>query len=400
MSKFLKIFLPALSATGATLTLAYVVADQFVVDLPAPLRGAMIQPAQAQDSVEPAIAQAETEPALTAPTGGFGLGRLATVEEVAAWDIDIRPDGQGLPDGSGDVWTGEEVFVENCAMCHGDFGEAVGRWPALAGGLNTLERDDPVKTVGSYWPYLSTVYDYINRAMPFGHAQSLEPDEIYAITAYILYVNDLVEDDFELSRDNFLTVEMPNSQNFYLDDRAETELPLFRQSPCMSGCKESVEITMHASVLDVTPDTDEPAAETSESTVQEVTAELEVAEQEIAEPEAITEVTSVDPGLVTAGEGVFRQCSACHKVGPGAANGVGPHLNGVVGRAAGAVEGFRYSGAISDAAEAGLVWNTEELSAFLADPRGYMNGTRMAFRGVRSDDDIAALIAYLSTLAE
>ena len=95
----------------------------------------------------------------------YPLGRPALVEEVAIWDIDIRPDGQGLPEGSGDVWTGEEIFVAQCAACHGDFGEAVGRWPVLAGGHDTLNEDDPVKTIGSYWPYLSTVYDYINRCL-------------------------------------------------------------------------------------------------------------------------------------------------------------------------------------------------------------------------------------------
>ncbi|MEM6944413.1 MAG: cytochrome c, partial [Pseudomonadota bacterium] len=123
---------------------------------------------------------------------GFGLGREALPEEVSAWDIDIRPDGAGLPEGSGDVLTGEEIFAEQCAACHGDFGEGVDRWPVLAGGHETLADDRPVKTIGSYWPYLSTVYDYIYRAMPFGYAQSLAPDDVYAITAYLLYMNDVV----------------------------------------------------------------------------------------------------------------------------------------------------------------------------------------------------------------
>jgi cytochrome c len=131
--------------------------------------------------------------------GSFNLGREATPDEVAAWDIDVRPDGTGLPEGKGTVAEGEEVFAEQCASCHGDFGEGVDRWPVLAGGQGTLKSDRPVKTIGSYWPYLSTVWDYINRAMPFGHAQSLEPDQVYAITAYLLNMNDLVDADFELS---------------------------------------------------------------------------------------------------------------------------------------------------------------------------------------------------------
>ncbi|MFT6683746.1 MAG: cytochrome c, partial [Loktanella salsilacus] len=181
--------------------------------------------------------------------GGYGIGRAAMPEEVAAWNTDIRPDGMGLPVGSGDVLTGEDIYVENCSVCHGDFGEAVGRWPVLAGGGGTLENKDPVKTVGSYWPYLSTVFDYVNRAMPFGHAASLSDDETYALTAYILYLNDLVDDDFTLSNENFTEVSMPNVDNFIDDDRAETEFPIFMAEACMENCKDSVEITMHASVV-------------------------------------------------------------------------------------------------------------------------------------------------------
>jgi len=113
---------------------------------------------------------------------------------------------------------------------------------------------DPVKTVGSYWPYLSTVWDYVNRSMPFGEAQSLTPDEVYAITAYILYSSDLVEEDFELSHENFATFEMYNKEGFVVDDRAIAEYEQWRAEPCMVNCKPSVEITMRASVLDVTPD--------------------------------------------------------------------------------------------------------------------------------------------------
>ena len=152
---------------------------------------------------------------------GFGIGREATPDEVAAWDIDIRPDGTGLPDGSGNAIDGEEVYAERCAVCHGDFGEGADRWPVLAGGQDTLAGDRPVKTIGSYWPYLSTVWDYIHRAMPFGEAQSLEDDEVYAITAYLLYMNDLVDDDFELSRETFAEVEMPNAGGFIPDDRPQ-----------------------------------------------------------------------------------------------------------------------------------------------------------------------------------
>ena len=123
----------------------------------------------------------------TALAEALGLGRSATENELKAWDIDIRPDGIGLPMGSGSVLSGEELYTDNCASCHGDFGEGIDRWPELAGGFDTLGSDDPVKTIGSYWPFLSTVWDYVHRAMPFGNAQSLTDNDVYAITAYILY---------------------------------------------------------------------------------------------------------------------------------------------------------------------------------------------------------------------
>lgn len=195
--------------------------------------------------------------AVPAFSEGFGLGRTASDDEIAAWDIDVRPDGVGLPQGSGTVTEGEEVFAERCAVCHGDFGEGVDRWPVLSGGQDSLTDDRPVKTIGSYWPYLSTVYDYINRAMPFGESQSLTPDEIYAITAYLLYMNDIVTDEeFELSKENFALIRMPNEDNFYFDPRPET--PIFNTGePCVSDCKPEVTVTSRARILDVTPDAEE-----------------------------------------------------------------------------------------------------------------------------------------------
>src|SRR5215470_10174419 len=96
------------------------------------------------------------------------IGRAATPAEIAGWDIDVRADGQGLPPGKGSVKDGEEVYMTRCAACHGEFGESAGRWPMVAGGQGTLNADDPVKTVGSYFAHLSTVIDYVRRAMPFG----------------------------------------------------------------------------------------------------------------------------------------------------------------------------------------------------------------------------------------
>lgn len=175
--------------------------------------------------------------------GPLGLGRAALPDEISAWDIDIRPDGAGLPPGRGSVTDGEELYAGLCASCHGDFGEGVGRWPILAGGEGTLADERPVKTVGSYWPFLSTAWDYIYRTMPYGNAQSLAPDEVYGLTAYVLYLNDLVDDDFVLSKDNLAEFEMPNVGAFRLDDRPETEYPEFRAPACMERCKARVKIT-------------------------------------------------------------------------------------------------------------------------------------------------------------
>jgi len=185
--------------------------------------------------------------------GKYGLGRTALPAEVKAWDIDVRPDGQGLPKGKGKVSDGEKIYNEQCAACHGDFGEGIDRWPVLVGGKGTLETEDPVKTIGSYWPYASTVFDYVRRAMPFGNAQSLTADETYALTAYILYMNEIVDDDkFELSDKNFAKVKLPNEKNFIKDVRPDTALKSAKE-PCMKDCKSEVKITGRARVLDVTP---------------------------------------------------------------------------------------------------------------------------------------------------
>src|SRR5688572_570959 len=133
----------------------------------------------------------------------LNIGRVATPAEIAGWDIDVRPDGQGLPPGSGSVKAGEEVYMGKCAACHGEFGESAGRWPQVAGGAGSLNSHDPVKTVGSYFAHLSTVFDYVRHAMPFGDAQSLSNDELYAVVAYMLFLNDIVDDKFVLSRETF-----------------------------------------------------------------------------------------------------------------------------------------------------------------------------------------------------
>ncbi len=171
--------------------------------------------------------------------GYYGYGKDASPEEIAGWDIDIRPDGLGLPEGGASAKDGDMLYEQRCASCHGAFGEGVGRYPVLAGGEGTLTEARPEKTVGSFWPYASTLWDYIHRAMPFAAPQSLSDAEVYAITAYVLYLNDLVDYEFELTQDNLASIEMPNKDGFFLDDRPDTSNAL-----CMHNCKDpdSIEI--------------------------------------------------------------------------------------------------------------------------------------------------------------
>ena len=183
----------------------------------------------------------------------LGIGRAATRGEIAAWDIDVRPDGLGLPAGEGTIAEGDALWAEKCASCHGDFGEGVGRAPALIGGQGTLAGDRPMRTVGSYWPYVSTLYDYTRRAMPYGDARSLTDNETYALTAYILHLNDLVDADFVLSRESFGSVALPNAGGFVPDDRLDEPYYRRRAVPCMTGCKAEVKIISRASDLDLTP---------------------------------------------------------------------------------------------------------------------------------------------------
>jgi cytochrome c2 len=215
---------------------------------------------------EASATAAEPRPlAIDVPIPSHGilhLGRSATTDEVTAWDIDIRPDGQGLPSGSGSVITGGEIYDAQCASCHGVFGEGEGRWPILAGGIDTLTEELPEKTIGSYWPYLSTVYDYVRRAMPFGNARSLSDDDVYALTAYLLFLNDLVDESFELTDQNFSDVQLPNEENFITDNRNEEPWFGAADDVCMIDCIEGVAtVTQRARVLDVTPDSETESAE-------------------------------------------------------------------------------------------------------------------------------------------
>ncbi|MFT4649947.1 MAG: cytochrome c2 [Polaribacter sp.] len=291
------------------------------------------------------------------------LGQPASAAEIKGWDIDIRPDGKGLPTGRGDAVVGEGMFIKKCASCHGEFGEGAGRYPVLAGGVGSLDTYEPVKTVGSYWPYATTVFDYIRRAMPFGHAQSLSNDEVYAMTAYILYSNDVIEEDFELNRNTLALVEMPNRNGFIEDGRPDAPTT----APCMTNClsKKPV-VTGRARQVNVTPD-EEVASVTSSN----------------------SDSTDVDAAR---GKTVFTQCIACHSVDKGE-NRFGPSLHAIFGRKVGGLETFtNYSAALSSS---DITWSQESLAKFLNSPQQFLPGTSMPFGGVNDEGALNDLLEYL-----
>jgi cytochrome c len=160
----------------------------------------------------------------------YGIGRPATPAEIAGWNIDVDREGHNLPPGSGTVSHGHEVFDEQCAACHGSNGEG-GVGDRLVGGQGTLGTPKPVRTVGSYWPYATTLFDYIRRAMPQNAPQSLSNDELYAVSAYILNLNGLLPADATLDARTLGAIKMPNRGMFVGDPR-----PDVKNRECMTGC--------------------------------------------------------------------------------------------------------------------------------------------------------------------
>jgi hypothetical protein len=165
--------------------------------------------------------------------GHYGIGRSATPAEIAGWSIDIDRDGNNLPPGSGTVTLGREVFDQQCAACHGTKGEG-GVGDRLVGGQGTLATPKPVRTVGSYWPYAPTLFDYIRRAMPQNAPQSLSNEDVYAVSAYILNLNGLLAADATLDAKTLAAIKMPNRSMFVGDPRPDVKNP-----ECMTDCAAS-----------------------------------------------------------------------------------------------------------------------------------------------------------------
>lgn len=160
----------------------------------------------------------------------YGIGRIATPAEIAGWNIDVDRDGNNLPTGSGSVQHGRAVFDEQCASCHGAHGEG-GVGDRLVGGQGTLATPKPIKTVGSYWPYAPTLFDYIRRAMPQNAPQSLSNDDVYAVAGYVLSLNGLLPPDASLDAATLRAIKMPNRAMFIGDPRPDVKNPA-----CVSGC--------------------------------------------------------------------------------------------------------------------------------------------------------------------
>src|SRR3984885_14180309 len=160
----------------------------------------------------------------------YGIGRTATDAEIAGWNIDIGRDGENLPPGSGSVSHGHEIFDQQCAACHGAKGEG-GVGDRLVGGQGTIATPKPVKTVGSFWPYAPTLFDYIRRAMPQNAPQSLDNDDVYAVSGYILSMNGLLAPDATLDAKTLSAIKMPNREMFTADPRPDVKNPA-----CEKGC--------------------------------------------------------------------------------------------------------------------------------------------------------------------
>ena len=272
------------------------------------------------------------------PEGLTELGRPATEREVAAWDIDVRPDFVGLPPGSGDVWAGEEVWLAQCASCHGDFGDSNEIFAPLVLG-NITEEDiatgrvasltDPAVTRTTLMkvPTLSTLWDYIYRAMPWNAPKSLSPDEVYALVAYLLNLGYVVDDDFVLSDTNMAETQarMPNRNGMSLEHGlwSVSGAPDLNGSSCTDNCDVAVTVTSslpayamnaHGNLAEQVRDWGPyPGLWTATETGKQTAAEPE----QVAAASAGVEVAVAPEAALTAGG-----CSGCHQmagqlVGPG-----------------------------------------------------------------------------------
>jgi S-disulfanyl-L-cysteine oxidoreductase SoxD len=249
----------------------------------------------------------------------YGFGKPATAAEIAGWDIDVRPDGTGLPPGRGSVADGQRIYDAKCASCHGTFGESTD-YMAIAGGVGTLKSDQPIRTTGSKLNHATTLFDYIRRAMPFNAPKSLSADEVYALTAYVLNLNDILPADAVLDRDAIVAVRMPNRDGFTtrhgLMKTAGT--PDTHATACMTNCVAAVRV---ASVI---PE----YARDSHGDLARQTRRLDFVDRAAASSGEPVSGTRTGPADLASRAG----CMACHGVAKGV---VGPAFADVARRYAG-----------------------------------------------------------------
>jgi S-disulfanyl-L-cysteine oxidoreductase SoxD len=159
----------------------------------------------------------------TAEPRRYGLGRPASAADFAKHNYLVGPKGAELPKGRGTAAKGRAIYLQSCAVCHGPRAEGTNDYPQLVGGQGSLKSDNPLPTVGSYWPYATTVWDYVNRAMPYQNPGTLKPDEVYALTAYLLAINGIISPDFKLNERTLPAVKMPNRDGFVPDPRPDVK---------------------------------------------------------------------------------------------------------------------------------------------------------------------------------
>jgi cytochrome c len=158
--------------------------------------------------------------ALAAQSPRYGVGHAPTPDELREWGVTVAPDGKGLPPGRGTAAEAKELYANRCAKCHGDKGQGRDSMP-IAGGQGTLRDPKPLRTVGSYWPYATTIWDYVNRAMPFDRPGTLTADQAYSLTAYVLFLNGLAKEDEVIDARTLPRIQMPNRNGFVSDPRPD-----------------------------------------------------------------------------------------------------------------------------------------------------------------------------------
>ena len=154
------------------------------------------------------------------PAEGYGIGRTPTPAEILDWGVNIGPNGEGLPGGGATAREGRRAYAQSCARCHGPTGTE-GPDTRLAADRGALASESPPATVGSYWPYATTLWDYINRAMPFDRPGSLGPDDVYGAVAYVLFLNDIIGEDDRIDASSLAGIRMPNRDGFVPDPRPD-----------------------------------------------------------------------------------------------------------------------------------------------------------------------------------